>query len=115
MNHSNKKRTFSREMGQRDALIKTLAVSLLKLGKIKTTEAKAKTLRSYVEKLVTKGKEHTLNSHRLIAGKVGAMSANKIAKDIAPKYKDRKGGYLRITKLQSRINDGAKMVLIEFV
>jgi len=115
MNHSNTKRTFSREKGQRDALLKTLSVSLIKLGKITTTEAKASSLRSIVEKLVTKGREGTLNSHRLLAGKIGTVAANKIVKDIAPKYKDRKGGYLRITKLSSRINDGAKMVQIEFV
>lgn len=115
MNHSNTKRTFSREKGQRNALLKTLSVSLIKEGKITTTEAKAKSLRSLVEKLVTKGKEGTLNSQRLLSGKVGSTVAKKLVKDIAPKYKDRKGGYLRITKLSARINDGAKMVQIEFV
>lgn len=115
MNHSNTKRTFSREKGQRNALIKTMSVSLIKFGKITTTAAKANSLKSFVEKLVTKGREKTLTSHRLLAGKVGAVTANKIVKDISPKYMDRKGGYLRITKLNSRINDGSKMVQIEFV
>lgn len=115
MNHSNKNRTLSRERNERNALLKTLATSLIRTGKIKTTEAKAKTIKSIVEKMITKGKEGTLNSHRLLAGKIGSISANKIVKDIAPKYKERKGGYLRITKLHTRINDGSKMVQIEFV
>lgn len=115
MNHSNKNRTLSREKNQRNALIKTLAVSLFKNGKIITTEAKAKTLKSFAEKIVTRGKEDSINSIRLISSKVGSAIAKKITKEISPKYKERKGGYLRITKLHTRINDGSKMVQIEFV
>lgn len=115
MLHGNKKKQLSREKGQRNALIKTLAVSLIRDGKITTTEIKAKVLKPYVEKLVSKGKEGTLNAQRLVAAKVGATSAHKIFKDIAPKYKTRNGGYTRVIKVPTRLSDGAKMAQIEFV
>jgi len=115
MLHGNKKKQLSREKNQRNALIKTLAVSLIRDGKITTTEIKAKVLKPYVEKLVTKGKEGTLNAMRLIAAKVGSAPASKVCKEIAPKYKTRNGGYIRIIKVQTRLSDGAKMAQIEFV
>jgi large subunit ribosomal protein L17 len=115
MLHGNKKKQLSREKGQRNALIKTLAVSLIRDGKITTTEIKAKVLKPYVEKLVSKGKEGTLNAQRLVAAKVGATSARKLFKDIAPKYKERNGGYTRVIKVPTRLSDGAKMAQIEFV
>jgi len=87
MLHGNKNKQLSREKNQRNALIKTLAVSLIKYGKITTTEIKAKVLKSYIEKLVTKGIKGDLNSQRIIASQVGFASAKKIVKDIAPKYK----------------------------
>jgi large subunit ribosomal protein L17 len=115
MLHGNKKKQLSREKNQRNALIKTLAVSLIRDEKITTTEIKAKVLKSFVEKLVTKGKEGTLNAQRLIASKVGAISAKKVVKEISPKYKTRNGGYTRVIKVQTRLSDGAKMAQIEFV
>lgn len=102
-------------MNQRNALVKTLAVSLVEKGKITTTETKAKVLKSFVEKLVTKGKEGTVHAQRLISGRTGPKTAMKIMKDIAPKYKTRNGGYLRVVKMQPRISDGARMAVIEFV
>lgn len=115
MLHGNKKKQFGREKNQRSALMKTLAVSLIKNEKIVTTEAKAKALRIFVEKMVTKAKVGDLNAIRLIAAKVGKISALKLSKTIAPKYKDRKGGYTRIIKIKTRLSDGAKMAQIEFV
>ncbi len=115
MLHSNKKKQLGRQKNQRNALIKTLAVSLIKNGKIVTTETKAKVLRSFVEKLITKGKANTLNSQRLIAGVVGSTMAKKICKEISPKYSERKGGYTRVVKVKTRISDGAKIAQIEFV
>ena len=92
-----------------------MAVSLIRDTKIKTTETKAKVLRPIVEKLVTKAKAGDLASKRLIVSKVGSVSAKILVETIAPKYKDRNGGYLRIIKLNDRKNDGAKIVQIEFV
>jgi large subunit ribosomal protein L17 len=115
MLHSNKKKQLGRGRNQRNALLKTLAVSLLKNEKIVTTETKAKVLKSFVEKLITKGKSGTLSSQRLIAGSVGAIMAKKICKEISPKYSERKGGYTRVIKIKTRISDGSKMAQIEFV
>ena len=115
MLHGNKKKQLSRGRNQRNALIKTLAVSLVKYEKITTNEIKAKVLKPFVEKLITAGKKGGINAVRLISSKIGPVSAVKIVKEIAPKYKTRAGGYLRITKIQTRSSDGAKMAQIEFV
>lgn len=95
--------------------MRSLAHNLALKGKIKTTEAKAKELRPYMEKLVTLGQKETLASRRLIEGRVGKMAAKKIVTEHSPMYKERKGGYTRITKLPPRNSDGAKMAVIEFV
>lgn len=115
MVHGNKLRKFGRKRKVRTALMNSLAVALILQKKIKTTEAKAKSLRPFVEKLVTVGKSKTLAAERQIIATVGISSARKIMKDLAPKYADRKGGYTRITKLPRRANDAAKMAVIEFV
>jgi len=115
MRHHNANRKFGREKNQRVALMKSLAYNLAMKGKIRTTEAKAKELRPYMEKLVTLGMKETLASRRLLTSRVGALAAKKIAKDISPNYKERKGGYTRITKMVPRKSDGAKMAVIEFV
>ena len=115
MLHGNKKKQLSRGRNQRNALIKTLAVSLVKYEKISTSEIKAKVLKPFIEKLITKGKEGTLAAQRLIASRVGPVTANKIVKVLSPKYKDRNGGYTRVIKLKTRLSDGMKVAQIEFV
>ena len=118
MVHGNKLRKFGRKTNKRNALMASLAVSLILRGKIRNTSPKAKSLRPFVEKLVTIGKSdksRILQAQRLIAGRIGIPSARKIIKDIAPKYTDRKGGYLRISKLPRRAGDATEMALIEFV
>lgn len=117
MRHHNKNRKFGRKKNVRSALLKSLALSLINHGRIKTTEAKAKELRPFIEKLVTKAKENDLAAKRIVISRL--MNRNpetkKLFDDIAPKYKDTKGGYTRILKLPPRLSDGAKMALIEFV
>lgn len=115
MIHGQKTKQLGRERNVRNALLKTMSVSLVRDGKIKTTETKAKVLKPIVEKLVTKAKKGDLASRRLIEAKVGLASVKILVEKIAPKYKDRNGGYLRITKLNDRKNDGAKIAQIEFV
>lgn len=93
----------------------SLALSLILKNKIKTTEVKAKALRPFVEKLITVGKKDTLKSQRDIISKIGEKGAKKITSEIALKFKDRKGGYTRITKIPRRVSDGSFMAYIEFV
>lgn len=115
MRHHNKNKKFGRKAGQRKALLRSLAVSLIRSGKITTTVEKSKALRPYVEKLVTNGKKQTLAARRDLVSRVGIAGANKIFTKISPQYVDRSGGYLRITKLSKRASDGAREALIEFV
>ncbi len=117
MRHHNSTRKFGREKNVRSALMKSLALSLINHGKITTTDAKARELRPYTEKLVTKAKAGDIASRKLVVAQM--MNSKEVAKklfdEIAPKYKDRKGGYIRITKLPKRLSDASKMAVIEFV
>ena len=115
MRHHNSNRKFGRKTNQRKALLRSLAYSLVVKGKIKTTEAKAKELRPFVEKLVTFGKKGTLASRRELDTRVGKIAGKKIATTLSPKYKETKGGYTRITKLVRRSSDGSTMAIIEFI
>lgn len=115
MRHHNKVKKFGRERNQRHALMQSLATSLIRDGKIQTTEQKAKALRPIVEKIITNGKKQTLAARRDIARLVGVQTAGLVMKEISPKYADRKGGYTRIVKMTARVSDGAKQAIIEFV
>lgn len=117
MRHHNKNRKFGRKANIRDALIKSLALSLIIHGRIKTTEAKAKELRPFIEKIVTRGKSPDLSARRIITSRLLNRSpeSKKLIEEIAPKYKDRAGGYTRIIKLSRRAGDASPMAYIEFV
>lgn len=116
MRHQRKGRAFGLTDNKRVALIKSLVRSLVLHEKVITTEAKAKEIRPIVEKLVTKSKKDTVSSRRLVTQRVGSIrTTSKMFKEIAPRYNERAGGYLRITKLSPRIKDGARMAVIEFV
>ena len=116
MKHLKKGRQLGRKVGPRYALIKNLAKSLILHEKIQTTEAKAKELRPFIEKLITRGRKDDLHSRRMLIRKIGdPLLVDKIIKEISPKYKNRKGGYTRITKTGMRSGDAAKMAVIEFV
>lgn len=97
--------------------MRTLALSLISAEAIVTTEAKAKELRPFIERLVTRGRSGTVAARRLVAQRLGgnADGAMKLVKEIAPRYKERQGGYTRITKMRARISDGSPMARIEFV
>ncbi|KKU68058.1 MAG: 50S ribosomal protein L17 [Parcubacteria group bacterium GW2011_GWA2_47_16] len=116
MRHHDNIRKFGRERGQRNALLKSLALSLVVRKKITTTEAKAKELRPFVEKLVTRAKIKTLASRRLLVSRLGVdKGVKELVDTLAPKYEKRAGGYTRIVKLPRRLSDGAAMAVIEFV
>ena len=116
MRHRNTTKTLDRKAASRNALLRSLATNLVLYEKIKTTEAKAKAMKPFVEKLITKGKSGDLHARRELLKVLYVDSAvEKVLKELSPRYKDRKGGYTRIIKLGHRQGDGAKMVQIEFV
>ena len=115
MRHSNKNKKFSRVTKVRKALVNSLARSLVLHGKIRTTEPKAKAVRPLVEKLLTKAKLQTVAVRRTINPQFGAAATKILVDTLAKKYEDRKGGYLRVTKIKRRLSDGSKMAIIEFV
>jgi len=121
MEKRKKGRKLSRKRNQRRALLKSLASALLLNEKIKTTEAKAKEASSLVEKFITQAKKGDLASRRLLVKSLGGgrVASKKIVKklieEIGPRYKERKGGYVRIIKLGQRKSDGARMAIIELV
>ncbi|MFZ3019922.1 MAG: 50S ribosomal protein L17 [Minisyncoccia bacterium] len=95
--------------------MKGLATSLILRGRIETSEAKAKEVKPYVERLITRAKLGTLASRRYLIGQIGEKQAGKLMDKIAPQYKDRKGGYTRITKTVRRVKDGSFRAYIELV
>ena len=110
-------RIFNRPTNQRKALLRSLARSLVIHERISTTEAKAKELRPFVERLVTYGKKNTLASRRLAITRLQDEEAvKKLFSAIAPRYADRAGGYTRVVKRAKRVaNDARKLAYIAFV
>ncbi len=117
MRHHKTGRKFGRKRDQRVAFLRTLAESLILREKILTTEARAKEIRSVVEKLVTKARNDTLASRRLIMAHLAGRPkvVKKLFDVLAPRFKDRAGGYTRITKVVSRSGDGRQSAIIEFI
>jgi len=116
MRHRHGYRKLGRTSSHRKALLKNLSIALITSGKIETTLPKAKELRSYFEKLITKAREGDSNAHRVIFSYLqDKESTKKLINEIAPEYKDRNGGYTRITKTRTRRGDAAPMAFIELV
>ena len=115
MRHRKAGRQLRRTSEQKLALLRNLATSLIEAESIETTEAKAKELRPFVEKLITKAKDGTLHARRLAGVHVQQRAvADKLFQEIGPKFANRKGGYTRILKTGHRKGDGAEMARIEF-
>jgi large subunit ribosomal protein L17 len=117
MRHHNNNRKFGRESKQRYALMRGLMVSLIERNKIETTLAKAKSLRTFIEPVVTRAKIDSVHNRRIISAKLmnNELQTKKLFSEIAPKYKAISGGYTRIIKIPRRLGDGAEMAVIEFV
>jgi len=116
MRHNNKINHLGRTHSHRDALLSNMAVSLLKHKRIFTTLAKAKELRQYVEPLITKSKEDTTHSRRVVFQNLrDKYVVTELFKDISQKIGDRPGGYTRIIKTGNRLGDNASMCFIELV
>ena len=107
---------FSRKSGPLKALIRGLMVSLVEHGRIKTTEARAKEVRRHIERVITLGRKGDLNSTRLVIAKLANKELGlELVKNIAPRFKDRPGGYTRVIKIGRRPGDTAEMAFLEFV
>lgn len=117
MRHLKKGKKFGRLRGARISFLRNLSNDLIRTGSIETTEVRAKAIRPQVEKLVTFAKKQTLAARRIIISRVhNDKIAQKLYGELGPRYAERKGGYLRITKLSiSRKRDGTRMARIEFV
>jgi len=116
MRHGDKVKNFSRPYSHRHALLKNLALSLFKYESVKTTVEKAKALRPFAEKLITKAKNDTVASRRLVFSRLRDKEiVKKLFEDVAQRYKNRNGGYTRIYRLGHRSGDGAEMAIIELV
>ena len=116
MRHSVKGRKLSRTASHRSALLNSLTTSLLKHKRIKTTEAKAKEARTFVEKLITKAKKNDLHVRRQVIAVINDKDVVKeLFGEIIPKIGERPGGYTRVVKLGNRNGDAAPMAILELV
>ena len=116
MRHRKAGRALRRTSEQKLALMRNLASSLIEHGAIETTEAKAKELRPFVEKLITKARSGTLHDRRIAGKHVHKReTADKLFQDLGKRFATRRGGYTRIHKTGHRKGDGAEMARIELV
>jgi len=116
MRHLKKGRSLHRKSSHRKALLCNLAVSILTNGRVQTTEAKAKEVRGLVDRIITWGKRGDLHARRLTARQVRSRTiVKKVFDELAPRYRDRPGGYTRIMKMGFRHGDNAPVVIMELV
>lgn len=105
---------FGRVRSQRKALMKSLATALIEHGRIMTTETKAKALSPFVAGLMRSARTGTVSARRLLRKDIGEKAVKKLVDDIAPKFKESRGGYTRVIKLHRRKTDGAPVSMIEW-
>ncbi len=116
MRHKVATRHFNRTANQRKALLRGLVSSLFEHQRIETTVAKAKAIKGVAEKLVTFGKQGDLHAKRMVMSYIPNRAVvSKLFSEIAPRFSDRNGGYLRIVQTRQRVNDRAPMAIIEFI
>ncbi len=116
MRHNKKFNHLGRTASHRNAMLSNMACSLIKHKRITTTVAKAKALKKFVEPLITKSKEDTTNSRRVVFSNLqDKFAVTELFKEISVKVADRPGGYTRIIKTGNRLGDNAEMCFIELV
>ncbi|MBX3730381.1 MAG: 50S ribosomal protein L17 [Candidatus Sumerlaeia bacterium] len=116
MRHRKNTLKLNRTTGHRKALLRNLTASLIAHERIRTTEAKAKALRPYVERLVTLARKGTLHQRRQAFAAIGKKHAvHKLFEELGPRFQERPGGYTRIIRDGQRAGDGSWMAFIEFV
>ncbi|MCE3040147.1 50S ribosomal protein L17 [Helicobacter anatolicus] len=116
MRHGKDYRKLGRTSSHRKALLKNLSIALIEHGKIETSVFKAKELQSYIERLITTARVGDFNSHRAVFALLQhKVATKKLIAEIAPKYKERNGGYTRIQRTRIRRGDASVMAIIELV
>lgn len=115
MRHRRKRNKLTKSKDQRRALLRSLSSFLILREKIITTEGKAKKLRPFLEKLISRARKDTLANRRLLLRDFPLKIVNKLIKELGPRYKNRPGGYSRIIKISPRKTDSARMVIIELI
>ncbi len=116
MRHNKAINHLGRKSGHRKALLANMAASLILNKRIQTTVAKAKALKTYVEPLITKSKDDSTHSRRVVFSYLKSKEAvSELFRTVAPKIADRPGGYTSVLKTGFRLGDGADMALIELV
>ena len=113
---SQKNRKLGRSSDQRKAMLRAMVTYLLENGQIKTTVTRAKEVAPVAEKMITLAKDNTLASYRQALAFIAKEDvANKLFKELGPKYADRKGGYTRVVRIGPRRGDAAEMAIIQLV
>jgi len=116
MPHQVHQRKFGRKIDLRRSMLKNLTVSVLRYERVKTTEAKAKEIRGFVDRMINLGKDGSLESRRSVAAWLPeTVIVNKVFDDLAKRYTDRTSGYTRTTRLPRRVGDNAELMLIELM
>jgi len=116
MRHGKKINHLGRQRPHRLAMLSNMAVSLIVHKRINTTVAKAKALRKYVEPIITRSKDDSTHSRRMVFSELGDKNAvTELFREVAPKVADRPGGYTRIIKMGNRLGDNAEMCMMELV
>ena len=116
MRHQKTRHKLSRDASHRKALLANLCVEVIDHERIKTTEAKAKAVKPFAEKMITLGKRGDLHARRLAMAELRSNDVvHKLFSDVAPRFAERNGGYTRVVKLGPRQGDAASMALLELV
>ena len=116
MNHRKSVKKIGKDRKHKKAILRNISLSFLKYETIKTTVSKAKIFRSFIEKIITRAKKDTLHNRRLIFRDIkDTKLLKKLFKDIAIRYQNRKGGYLRLIRIGQRKGDAANMCYVSFV
>ena len=116
MRHGKTGKKLGRDSSHRRALYANLACSLIEHGRIKTTEAKAKAVKPYAEKMITLGRRGDLHARRQVLSELHSQEVvHQLFADVGPRMADRPGGYTRIVKIGPRPGDAAEMVYLELV
>jgi large subunit ribosomal protein L17 len=114
--HAKTGKKLGRDSSHRKAMYANLACSLIEHGRIRTTEAKAKAVKPYAEKMITLGRRGDLHARRQALSELRSQEVvHQLFADVAPRMADRPGGYTRIVKLGTRLGDSAEMVYLELV